>query len=78
MWIFLHRTNPKKSRKTPGRTWMISVFMNLRPSNFGGATLRGLGHMHPKLVQRSLLSDFSHVLARAALAEWYKASLLIT
>ena len=29
---------------------MISVFMNLRPSNFGGATSHGLGHMHPKLV----------------------------
>ena len=29
---------------------MISLYMNLRPCNFGGATLRGLGHMHPKLV----------------------------
>ena len=29
---------------------IISLFMNLRPSKFGGATLRGLGHMHPKLV----------------------------
>ena len=29
---------------------LISVFMNLHPCNFGGATSRGLGHMHPKLV----------------------------
>ena len=29
---------------------MISLYMNLRPSNFGGATSRGLGQMHPKLV----------------------------
>ena len=29
---------------------MISLHMNLCPSNFGGATSRGLGHMHPKLV----------------------------
>ena len=29
---------------------MISLYMNLRPSNFGGTTLRGLGQMHPKLV----------------------------
>ena len=28
----------------------ISLYMNLRPSNFGGATSRGLGQMHPKLV----------------------------
>ena len=26
---------------------IISLYMNLRPSNFGGATSRGLGHMHP-------------------------------
>ena len=30
----------------------------------------------PNLLQRSLLSDFSHVLARAALAEWLKAPVL--
>ena len=29
---------------------MISLYMNLRSSNFGGATSRGLGQMHPKLV----------------------------
>ena len=29
---------------------MISLYMNLRHCNFGGATSRGLGYMHPKLV----------------------------
>ena len=29
---------------------IISRYMNLRHCNFGGATLRALGHMHPKLV----------------------------
>ena len=30
--------------------------MNLRPSNFGGATSRGLGHMHPKLVTAKFIA----------------------
>ena len=62
---------------------IISLYMNLCSCNFGGATSRGLGHMHPKLVtaklnllQRSLLSDFSQMLARVALAEWFKAPVL--
>ena len=29
---------------------MIGLYMDLRHCNFGGATSRGLGHMHPKLV----------------------------
>ena len=29
---------------------MISLYMNLHLSNFGGATSHGLGQMHPKLV----------------------------
>ena len=29
---------------------MISLYMNLRQCKFGGATSRGLGNMHPKLV----------------------------
>ena len=29
---------------------LISLYMNLRHCNFGGATSRGLGQMHPKLV----------------------------
>ena len=29
---------------------MISLYINLGSSNFAGATSRGLGHMHPKLV----------------------------
>ena len=39
---------------------------------------RGLGHMHPKLVKAKFirLSDFSHVLVRAAVAEWLKAPVL--
>ena len=57
---------------------MISVFMNLRPSNFGGATSRGLGHMQPKLVTVKFItvSDFSHVLAPAALSDWLMAPVL--
>ena len=27
---------------------MIGLYMDLRPCKFGGATLSGLGHMHPK------------------------------
>ena len=57
---------------------MISQKMNLRPSIFGGATSRGLGQMHPKLVTAKFISDFSHVLARAAMAEWFKAPVLET
>ena len=29
---------------------IISLYMNLRTFNFGGATTRGLGQIHPKLV----------------------------
>ena len=29
---------------------IISLYMNLCPCNFGGATSRGLGHMQPKRV----------------------------
>ena len=29
---------------------IMSLYMSLRPSNFGGATSRGLGQMHSKLV----------------------------
>ena len=29
---------------------MIGIYMDLCTCNFGGATSRGLGHMHPKLV----------------------------
>ena len=34
---------------------MISLYMNLRPSNSGGATSRGLGQMHPKLVKTKFI-----------------------
>ena len=43
---------------------IINLYMSLCTCNFGGATLRGLGHMPPNLWQRSLLSDFSHTKAR--------------
>ena len=33
---------------------IISLYINLCPCNFGGATSRGLGHMHPKLVTAKL------------------------
>ena len=33
---------------------IISLYMNLCTCNFGGATSRGLGHMHPKLVTAKL------------------------
>ena len=38
--------------------------MNLRPCNFGGATLRGLGHMHPKLVTAKFFKRFIHTKTR--------------
>ena len=43
---------------------IISQYMNLRPCIFGGATSRGFGHMHPKLVTAKFISDFSHAKAR--------------
>ena len=43
-------TNTLKPPKLETFGQMISLYMNLRPSNFGGATSRGLGQMHPKLV----------------------------
>ena len=48
---------------------IISLYMNLRPCNFGDATSRGLGHMHPKLVTAK---------ARAAMDEWLKSPVLET
>ena len=36
----------------------ISLYMNLRLSNFGGATSRGLGHMHPKFVTAKFIKRF--------------------
>ena len=50
---------------------IISLYMNSGHCNFGGSTSRGLGHM--LLV---LLSDFSHVLAHAAVAKWLKVPML--
>ena len=37
---------------------IISLCMNLRRCNFGGATSRGLGHMHPKLVIAKFVNWF--------------------
>ena len=37
---------------------MISLYTNLRHCNFGGATSRGLGHMHPKLVTAMFIKSF--------------------
>ena len=34
---------------------IISLYMNLRPCNFGGATSRALGDMHPKLVTEKFI-----------------------
>ena len=37
---------------------MISLYMNLHPSNFGGALSCGLGQMHPKLVTVKFIKWF--------------------
>ena len=37
---------------------IISLYMNLLPSNFGDTTSRGLGHMHPKLVTAKFIKWF--------------------
>ena len=37
---------------------MISLYMNLHPSSFGGATSCGLGQMHPKLVTAKFIKWF--------------------
>ena len=37
---------------------IISLHINLRPSNFAGATSRGLGQMHPKLVTAKFIKWF--------------------
>ena len=34
---------------------MISLYMNLRPSNFGGTTSRGLEQMRPKHVTEKFI-----------------------
>ena len=54
-FIYLSKSHygNKNSETTKARNLkfgqMISLYMNLRPSNFGVATSRGLEHMHPKL-----------------------------
>ena len=37
---------------------MIGLYMDLRNCNFGGATSRALGHMHPKLVTAKFIKWF--------------------
>ena len=37
---------------------MRRLYMNLRACNFGGATSRGLGQMHPKLVTAKFIKWF--------------------
>ena len=37
---------------------MISIYMKLCTCNFRGATSRGLGHMHPKLVIAKFIKWF--------------------
>ena len=37
---------------------MIDPYMDLRNCNFGGATWRILGHMHPKLVTAKFIKWF--------------------
>ena len=67
---------PPKLEKRFGQ--MISQYMELCTRNFGGATWRSLRQMHPKLWQQSLLSDFSYLRTRAAVALRLKASVLDT
>ena len=55
-FIYLSKSHHgnKNSETTKARNLkfgqMISLYMNLRASNFGGAMSRGLEHMHPNLV----------------------------
>ena len=46
--------------------------MDLSTCNFGGATSRGLGHMHPKLVTAKFIKWFYSHMRRAAMDEWFK------
>ena len=55
-------TNTQKPPKLETFGQIISLYINLRHCNFGGASSRGLGHMHPKLMTANL-SDFSHTKA---------------
>ena len=58
VYLFIYFSKPHYGNKTSETTkvrnlkfgQIISLYMNLRPSDFGGATSRGFGHMHPKLV----------------------------
>ena len=73
------RYGDKYSKTTKARNLkfghMISIYINLHPSNFGDATSRDLGQMHPKLVTAKFIKTaiFTHVCARAVVAEWLKA-----
>ena len=55
-FIYLSKSHygNKNSETTKARNLkfgqMIGLYMDLRDCNFGSATSRGLGHMHPKLV----------------------------
>ena len=53
IYISKSRYGNKNSETTKARNLklgqMIGLYMDLRHCNFGGATSRGLGHMHHKL-----------------------------
>ena len=56
LFIYLSKSHygNKNSETTKDRNLkfgqMIGLYMDLHHCNFGGATSRNLGHMHPKLV----------------------------
>ena len=56
LFIYLSKSHygNKHSETTKARNLkfgqIISLHMNLRHYNFGGATSHGMGHLHPKLV----------------------------
>ena len=64
LFIYLSKSHygNKNSETTKTRNLkfgqMIGLYMDLRHCNFGGATSRGLGHMHPKLVTAKFMKWF--------------------
>ena len=57
-------TNTQKPPKLETFGQIVSLYINLRHCNFGGASSRGLGHMHSKLVTANFVKWFySHTKA---------------
>ena len=80
LFIFLSKLHywNKNSETTTARNLkfgqMIGLYMDLRCCSFGGATSRGLGHMHPKLVTAKFIRYFYS----RRMDEWLKSPVLET